>query len=377
MNSTTSLRQRTSIKSTSSSTPLPPAVTATTATSSSSFLHSPGSSQLSTSLLHLIDLCTRHYISSWYTTAISRDEELIVHIRTISLHVIQILELRCDRIHFLDLLLVDLVHLLSKHYEDYDRAWEMVGSGYANHLDAAHLFHHLQPHLALVVSPDAAEIKVDPVYSRAWVDQVLKLCLPEEDYTAETERSMIKEIVVNLILEGVFEKVARPWFIHRLIGDILEGMEHDEEQDKGNRRSRLSSVTSFFHTLSSSFSNSTASTAVTADSPSPSLVTPLLSFLHLLLPLSPILVQLIHYIQIIINLFTPSINSVIARQMRQRVLNIEMVERVVEITTKSLFPNGQPAMKEPDPDPAAQEALKRRSEAAIVRLIPGQFISRF
>ena len=74
----------------------------------------------------------------------------------------------------------------------------------------------MQPHMAL--SPDGV---VDPVYVRQAVDHILKTCLPPEDYEPETERYIVREIILKVLVGSVLPRITQPWFIHKVILDQL------------------------------------------------------------------------------------------------------------------------------------------------------------
>ena len=78
------------------------------------------------------------------------------------------------------------------------------------------LFHYTQPHMALSVDG-----KVDEGYIRQAVDELLRACLPAEDYEPEVERYIIREIIVKVLLDGVIPRVTQPWFIHQSVLNIL------------------------------------------------------------------------------------------------------------------------------------------------------------
>lgn len=66
---------------------------------------------------------------------------------------------------------------------------------------------------------------VSEEYIRQSVDHILKISLPEEDYQPEPERYIIREVVVDVVL-GVIPRISQPWFIHKVILDLLGPEEH-------------------------------------------------------------------------------------------------------------------------------------------------------
>lgn len=89
-----------------------------------------------------------------------------------------------------------------------------------------HLFHHLQPHVAVSV-----EGKIDEEYFRQAFDHILKSCLPPQDYAPEAERYLIREIILKVVVKDVIPRVTQPWFIQRTILDLL-GPSPDAESEK-------------------------------------------------------------------------------------------------------------------------------------------------
>ena len=78
------------------------------------------------------------------------------------------------------------------------------------------LFHGQQQHVG--VSLDG---KIDQVYVRAAVDVVLKACLSPEDWEAEAERYLIREMIVKTVCVDLAQRVTQPWFLHSAMLDLL------------------------------------------------------------------------------------------------------------------------------------------------------------
>jgi hypothetical protein len=66
------------------------------------------------------------------------------------------------------------------------------------------LFHGQQQHVG--VSLDG---KIDQVYVRAAVDVVLKACLSPEDWEAEAERYLIREMIVKTVCVDLVQSASR------------------------------------------------------------------------------------------------------------------------------------------------------------------------
>jgi hypothetical protein len=63
--------------------------------------------------------------------------------------------------------------------------------------------------------------KADEVYVRAAVDIVLKACLSPEDWDAEAERYIIREIIVKTVCIDLVPRITQPWFLHSTLLDLL------------------------------------------------------------------------------------------------------------------------------------------------------------
>ena len=213
-------------------------------------LATPGTEHLDIQLLNLLALICRGFISPWFSK-ISRDRAFLLEIVRVASHVFRRIEAKLvpatdseEPIDALKLLCVSISGVLERHIRDYRRAKEMEGSAYAAGVaiptassgtpvtSFQALFHSLQPHAAVSSSsafssagstvPEKLPPYINADYVRALVDNILHEVLPPEDYTAETERAVVTEVIVGIILAGVLNKVSQPWFIHGLIIKFLE-----------------------------------------------------------------------------------------------------------------------------------------------------------
>ena len=356
---------------------------------STRILHSPAHLLLDPPLRNLVAQIIREHVLSFYS-GISKDPEFVQEVTKLFHSVIQALEVRLANLDWIDLLGVELPSLLEGHYRDWDLANERAGTGLAHNKDPDHVFHSLQSHIAISLSPSTPAIPlVNRTYLRALVDVILRLLLPPEDYRAETERTIVGEIIVNIILGAVFERVAQPWFLHGVIARIIEGMEEKStpEEDKGKGRttnptigtqldqalghlgSLPSIISTCFNSLSTLYYSATSSPLSPKYQLAPSLTTAPLSLLTTLLSRSLFLNQIVHYISLPLEYWSALGNSIVIYILKEKFLNATMVEGVILSTTVALFP-AEPPIKELDPDREGQEKLARRCEEAISRLLP-------
>ena len=78
------------------------------------------------------------------------------------------------------------------------------------------IFHNLQPHPALSSSPDSERL-----YLKLLSSGVLAALLPTEDLQSNCERTLIREILSDLVLWNVVDKLSEPWLLYDLIPKIL------------------------------------------------------------------------------------------------------------------------------------------------------------
>lgn len=372
-------------------------------------LHSPSHTSLDPLILDLVALICREHVLSWYSS-ISRDPDrtFILQITAVLVHFIQALEVRLAHVDLVGLLVLDLPTLLERHLGDGDQAAEKANTGHAHNFDRDNVFHLLQPHIAVTLiqtTPGGAlEPKVDKVYLRALVDNLLRLLLPPEDYRAETERTIVREIIVNVILGNVFTRVAQPWFLYSAIAKVLEAREEGlggaeavetavvaEEVKRslppqppptildrivGALAASSTIVRAIFASLLALYHTATASPVPPHYRSHPPLTTPILAFLIALLPPSPVLAQVVHYLTLPLAFFSSFITSLIFYVVNEKILNAKLAQTVLEGAMRALFPDGHPPPKEPDPDEDQQKEWKRRCEEAVARALPGELSPR-
>lgn len=174
--------------------------------------------ELNDELYNFIAIALRAYVHPWWTKITRYDKEFLPDITRVLTVVIRSLEARIIRTDLSPLILRDLPSLISQHYQDYRNAQAKLHTSYASGgaANLAQLFHQAQPHMAV-----SADGTVDDAYIRQAFDEVLRLCLPAEDYEADPERYIVREILVKVVVGGVLPRVTQPWFIHQQILGLL------------------------------------------------------------------------------------------------------------------------------------------------------------
>jgi PXA domain len=173
---------------------------------------------LDAELYDLIALALRAYVNPWWTRITRYDKQLLIELTRILSSVLRALEARLLTADLSPLVYHDLPFLITQHCTDYRTAARKLGSSYAaaGSASLAMLFHGQQRHVG--VSTDG---KLDEEYVRAAIDIILKTCLSPEDWGAEAERYLIREVIIKTICIDVAPRITQPWFLHSTLLGLL------------------------------------------------------------------------------------------------------------------------------------------------------------
>ncbi|PPQ67374.1 hypothetical protein CVT25_005953 [Psilocybe cyanescens] len=176
------------------------------------------SHELTPEIYDFVALSLRAYVSPWWSKITRYDKDFLPHISAVFTTVIRALDHRIQSLDISDLVFHDAPAIITQHYRDYRNAAAKTQTAYATGGAASlpSLFAHLQPHMA--ISPDGV---LNREYYRQIVDQILKACLPPEEYEPESERLIIREVIVKVLIDDVIPKITQPWFINRTILDLM------------------------------------------------------------------------------------------------------------------------------------------------------------
>jgi hypothetical protein len=185
--------------------------------------------ELTAELYDFIALALRAFVTPWWSKITRYDKEFFPEITRILTVFIRALEERALVTDLSPLILHDIPTLITQHYRDYRNAEAKLSTSYASGGAATlpQLFHQLEPHMAV-----SADGNIDEEYVRQIVDHILKSCLPPEDYEPESERFIIREVVLKVILKDILPKITQPWFVLRVILDLLGPPEDDHHIPK-------------------------------------------------------------------------------------------------------------------------------------------------
>ncbi|KAF9535806.1 PXA domain-containing protein [Crepidotus variabilis] len=174
--------------------------------------------ELNPELYDFIALALRAYVSPWWSKITRYDKDFLPHITRILGAVVRSLELRVKEVDLSCLVFHDIPSIVTQHYIDYRNAAAKTSTSYATGGAASlsNLFAHLQPHMAI-----SSEGILNAEYYRQIIDHILKVCLPAEDYEPESQRIIIREVLVKVVIEDIMPKITQPWFIYKILLDAM------------------------------------------------------------------------------------------------------------------------------------------------------------
>ncbi|KAI8581212.1 hypothetical protein K450DRAFT_270399 [Umbelopsis ramanniana AG] len=170
------------------------------------------SAKIDQELYTYLALIVRDFIQPWYL-AITLDNGLPSEVTRIVTHCCREIELRCQKIDVVELILKSFPTLLTQHYLDYHQAVDKLhlnhGGGSATELES--LFHGLQPHFA---------IEHEKEYVKQLSDHLLKSLLPKDEYDSDCVRYLVRDIL-NMVLTIIIARLSDPWTINTIVSKLL------------------------------------------------------------------------------------------------------------------------------------------------------------
>ncbi|EWC44062.1 hypothetical protein DRE_01414 [Drechslerella stenobrocha 248] len=166
-------------------------------------------------LYGFISIIIRDFVQSWYQK-ITPDHEFIEEIVLVIAHSTLSLEQRIRQLDFETLLLEEVPTLLDNHVKDYRVALERQSTTLFPYATVNEIFHSMQPHPALISSPESERL-----YLKMMGSGVLAALLPPEDLQSDCERLLIREILSNMVLWNVVDRLSEPFMIFELITKII------------------------------------------------------------------------------------------------------------------------------------------------------------
>lgn len=343
---------------------------------------------------NLVALICREYVLIFYQR-LTKDRTFFQEVTRIVSHVVARLEEHVKDLDLPALLLADIPKLLEKHCKDYRTAEERAGTPAGGLLSLSELFHSVHPHIAI---RPASTCKVDPKlplvsapYMIAMVEGILEAVLPLEDYAAESERTIIREVLIYVVCGNLFTKLSQPWFIHTILIKLL-ATDPDHvtvpESTASPPPSLFARVTS---TLSKAISLLSSFSPFSSTPSGPDLTAAAIQLGATIFRAEerPIVRQGLWFSEIMSDIFSGSIDrygfcsslcfgsdfeSSLIRQLFTSHLNPANLSKILSIAEHTLFPDGHPAPSVPGPSIEDQALLKEQAETLLAARIPQQLV---
>ncbi|KAH9813564.1 PXA domain-containing protein [Melampsora americana] len=211
-------------------------------------------------LSNLLTIISKQFILTWYSQISPLKENskpFITRVTQILIHIIRELEQRLTTLDVIQLILFDLPILINRHLLDLqethcrlsfqrqraiepDLTFDEVFIRLRPHPGVQlttvmaspnrHVSSFLSPHLVdpLPKYPTARALP-SPTYLWLLIEALMERVLPAEDWAPETERLIIREILINVILAPLFCKLSEPATLYSLIAVHLSLPETDSQ----------------------------------------------------------------------------------------------------------------------------------------------------
>ncbi|KAF9636822.1 hypothetical protein BFW01_g7718 [Lasiodiplodia theobromae] len=186
------------------------------------------SNEVDLQLYGIIAVIIKEFVHGWYTK-ITPDHVFVDEVIQIIAHCTRALEQRLRKVDLEALILDEIPRLASQHLDAYRTAHRAsedspLAPGYR------HIYHTLRPHPALTPVPseaDPATILEQRENEACWrqllVQGVLAVLLPTEDLENACLRTLVAEIVSEMIIGGaVSNKVCEAWMLWEAVEKIAE-----------------------------------------------------------------------------------------------------------------------------------------------------------
>ncbi|KAI9369963.1 PXA domain-containing protein [Aspergillus egyptiacus] len=191
-------------------------------------------------LYALIAIIIKEFIASWYSK-ITSDQALINEVLQVIAHCTRALEQRLREIDIAQLVLDDLPALVESHIMSCRLAKEQSGmSGLSP--SSREIYHAMNPHPGLSPIPDPSDAESvsqqrhnEAVYRRLLVNGVLAVLLPTEDLENACLRSLLSDILADLILgDEVSGKMCQGWFLWESTTKLIDVLRRERDGDGDN-----------------------------------------------------------------------------------------------------------------------------------------------
>lgn len=201
-------------------------------------------SELALEIRQLISLLIKQHVRVWYTK-LTQDEELFEHFHNLTDHVRTTLSGRAQAVDWQQFFLGRIPGIILRHLEDFNLATDRCRAN----LPLEGAFLALQSH---------SGIENQETYLMNVADALVVILLPENDLTSDLVYGFVRELLSDLVLKTVIERLSEAWFWD----EVILKMHHNisarcsMEKDRGWRAlSRKSFWTSWWSTIRHSWSS--------------------------------------------------------------------------------------------------------------------------
>lgn len=158
----------------------------------------------------LLSLLVKQHVKSWYVE-LSQNEDLFQYFDGLTEHINRTLNLRVGAVLWDDFILRTLPEMVLRHLEDFNIALDRSRTDLC--LTAA--FENLQSHVGVANQEE---------YLMHIADALLIVLLPENDLMSEVAYSFAREVLADLVLETVIERLSEPWFWEENLLRLFESL---------------------------------------------------------------------------------------------------------------------------------------------------------
>jgi hypothetical protein len=245
--------------------------------------------------------------------------------------------------------------------------------------------------------PEPGLYALDPLYLTSMTDAILRLHLPPTEYASTAERTIIREIVGCMVLGSVGRRLSEPWFWWQ-IG--LKALERPRAKAEAKRAAKGHSHPA--HTHGSSYSTKllallgriwtllwaawamlTRILAILSAAPKArnrhNVVVPWIGLARSVLGVDGRMgissrkwrVRIVWgFVEALITLTSPLIDRMVLHIILNQILTIETALQLETLLERILFPDGYPAVSDPDPTAEQAAALRVEFEQCLHTVMP-------
>ncbi|EXJ95916.1 hypothetical protein A1O1_01041 [Capronia coronata CBS 617.96] len=179
------------------------------------------SNEVDVQLYAIVAIVIKDFVNSWYTK-ITPDHTFVDEVIQIIAHCTRALEQRLRQIDITELMLDELPVLVERHIvATRTAATAQASLQYGE--NPLRIYHALNPHPALDPTlPPEQQRSYESAYRQLLIQGALAVLLPTEDLANACLRTLVGDIIADLILgQAVADKISQPWLIHGIVSKVV------------------------------------------------------------------------------------------------------------------------------------------------------------